>query len=162
ATAKNGPVVGKGSFMPPPVPHDEACASRMFFTAMNEPTFHCHGAEVEVEETGRIRVLRYVAAHDVGRVVDPLGVKGQVEGGVVQALGYALYEEMQTDAAGATRNADLVDYRLPTIADVPGEIEIVPIEGHLAPTGPYGAKGIGEAPVILPAATIGAALRDAT
>src|SRR5262249_55091686 len=131
AAAAGGPVVGKGSFMPPPVPHDEGCVSRMFFPVMNEPTFHCHGAEIEVEvETGRIRVARYVAAHDVGKVVDPLGVKGQIEGGVVQGLGYALLEELQVDDAGTTRNPDLVDYRLPTVGDIPDEIVALPIEGH--------------------------------
>ena len=133
------------------------------FDAYLEPTFHCHGVELELDElTGRIRVLRYVAVHDVGVVLNPLGARGQVEGGVVQGLGYAISEVMDIDESGRVRNANLVDYRLPTIADVPREIETVFVEGHPGRSGPHGAKGVGEAPVILPAAAVGSALRDLT
>jgi CO/xanthine dehydrogenase Mo-binding subunit len=162
AFASSGPVVGKGRFKGAPVPVEGSSLEAMPFDAFNEPTFHCHGLELEVEvETGRIEVLRYVAAHDVGPVLNPVGARGQVEGGVVQGLGYALTESLDLSPAGAVRNADLVDYRIPTIADAPREIETVFVEDHPGPTGPFGAKGLGEPPVIVPAAAVGTALRDA-
>jgi CO/xanthine dehydrogenase Mo-binding subunit len=162
ALNRTGPVVGSGRFKGPAIALRGSQLERLPFSAFNEPTFHCHGVELELdEETGTIEVLRYVAAHDVGRVVNPAGARGQVEGGVVQGLGYALSEVMAVDDAGLVRNANLVDYRLPTIADAPREIETVFVEDHPGPTGPYGAKGVGEAPVILPAAAVGAAVRDA-
>jgi CO/xanthine dehydrogenase Mo-binding subunit len=157
-----GPVVGRGRFRAAPARLEGSELTNMRFDALNEPTFHCHGAEIELDtETGRIDVRRYVAAHDVGPVVNPEGARGQVEGGVVQGLGYALTERIDVDDAGIVRNPDLVDYRMPTIADTPRELEVVLIEDHPGPSGPHGAKGIGEAPVILPAAAVGAAIRDA-
>jgi CO/xanthine dehydrogenase Mo-binding subunit len=163
AVAQGGSVVASGRFQSPPVQHDASSTSRMFFTTLNEPTFHCHGAEIELDEdTGQITVVRYVAAHDVGTIVNPAGVKGQIEGGVVQGIGYAIYEEMQIGKDGVTRNADLHDYRMPTTADIPREITILAIQNHPSASGPNGAKGVGEGPVILPAAAIGAAFRDAT
>jgi CO/xanthine dehydrogenase Mo-binding subunit len=102
-----------------------------------------------------------VAAHDTGPWISPAGVRGQIEGGIVQGIGYALYEEVLIDGQGRTVNADLVDYRLPTIADVPDEIRIVPVTGHPGAHGPRGAKGIGEAPIVLPAGAVASALRDA-
>jgi CO/xanthine dehydrogenase Mo-binding subunit len=79
----------------------------------------------------------------------------------MQGIGQALFEEIQIDSEGRTRNANLVDYRLPTIADAPEEIIVIPIEDNPSASGPLGAKGIGEAPVILPPAAIASALRDA-
>jgi CO/xanthine dehydrogenase Mo-binding subunit len=161
ALIRTGPVVANGSFVGPKVALDGSTLSGMRFSAFNEATFHCHGAEIELDQqTGRIEVARYIAVHDTGTVVNPNGARGQVEGGIVQGLGYALYEELHVDDVGVVRNADLVDYRLPTIADVPREMVTIFVESHRAPSGPYGAKGIGEAPVILPAAAVGAALRD--
>jgi CO/xanthine dehydrogenase Mo-binding subunit len=131
------------------------------FNRLNEPTFHCHAVEIALdEETGRIEVLRYVAVHDAGRIVNPVGARGQVEGGVVQGLGYALTEQLEIGADGRIRNADLVDYRIPTITDIPRAIETVFVESSPALDGPAGAKGLGEPPVILSAAAVGAALRD--
>jgi CO/xanthine dehydrogenase Mo-binding subunit len=161
-TAAEGPLVASASFQPVPPAHDKGCVRDLPFAVFNEPSFHCHAAEVEVEEaTGRIRVARYAAVHDIGPALNPAGVRGQIEGGVVQGIGYALFEEIQTDASGTTMNASLVDYRLPTIADVPDRIEVVVVSDHPGSQGPRGAKGIGEAPIILPAAAIGAAVRDA-
>ena len=112
------------------------------------------------EETGRVDVLNVIAVHDVGRVVNPVGARGQVEGGVVQGIGYALTENLRTNDRGVIVNGNFHDYRLPTIADVPPNIEPVFIETNPSHTGPFGAKGLGEPPVILPAAAIGSALRD--
>ncbi|MFI0418710.1 xanthine dehydrogenase family protein molybdopterin-binding subunit [Spongiactinospora sp. 9N601] len=161
AINRTGPVVGTGRFRGAPVPLEGSVLDGMRFDAFNEATFHCHAAEIELDpETGRIEVLRYLAVHEIGTVLNPDGARGQVEGGVVQGLGYALSEVLDVGADGTVRNADLVDYRLPTIADVPRQIETVFVAGHPGPSGPRGAKGIGEAPVIIPAAAIGAALRD--
>ena len=162
ASADGGPVVGAGRFQSAVVPIEDGCARSMLIPAFNEPTFHCHGVEIEVDaELGSVDVLRYAAAHDTGPIVSAAGVKGQIEGGIVQGIGHALYEEMLVDEDGLTRNGNLVDYRLPTIADLPGEIVILPVEDFPSVNGPRGLKGIGEAPVILPAATLASAIRDA-
>jgi CO/xanthine dehydrogenase Mo-binding subunit len=155
-------VTSSGRFEPVPPAFEPGCATGLVVTVFNEPTFHCHGAEVEVDTTtGSVRVLRYVAAHDTGPIVNPAGARGQVEGGVVQGIGYALFEEVLTDAGGVTVNRSLVDYRIPTLADIPAELEVHFDESHPG-IGPLkGSKGIGEAPVILPAAAIGSAIRDA-
>jgi CO/xanthine dehydrogenase Mo-binding subunit len=163
AALAGGPIVGTGRFQAAPTQYIDGCATGMLIPTFNEPTFHCHVADVEVDlRLGSVRVLRYAAIHDTGPVISWSGVKGQIEGGVVQGLGYALYEEMDFDGDGRVRNANLVDYRLPTIADVPDEMLVVPIEDFPSKSGPRGAKGIGEAPVILPAATMASAIRDAT
>ncbi|WP_051791369.1 xanthine dehydrogenase family protein molybdopterin-binding subunit [Amycolatopsis jejuensis] len=161
AINRTGPVVASGRFRAARTPLVGAQLDGLPFDAFNEATFHCHAAEIELDcETGRIEVLRYLAVHDIGTVLNPAGARGQVEGGVVQGLGYALSEVLDVGADGIVRNADLVDYRLPTIADVPREIETVFVAGYPGATGPRGAKGVGEAPVIVPAAAVGAALRD--
>lgn len=104
--------------------------------------FGTHVAEVEVDVgTGQVKVERITAAHDVGRAINPLGVAAQIEGGVVQGMGYALYEEMQIHE-GVVQNPDFLNYRMPTILDAP---EIVPIILEIPEEyGPFGAKGIGE------------------
>jgi CO/xanthine dehydrogenase Mo-binding subunit len=163
AMTRTGPVVATGRYRAESAPLEGSMVEHAVgrFDRLNEPTFHCHGVEVALdEETGRIEVLRYVAVHDAGRIVNPVGARGQVEGGVVQGIGYALTEQLMTDRDGRIRNGDLVDYRIPTIADVPDSIETVFVESSPAMNGPRGAKGLGEPPVILPAAAIGAALRD--
>jgi xanthine dehydrogenase molybdenum-binding subunit len=112
--------------------------------------FGFHGAEVEVdEETGEVRVLRMVAAHDIGRAINPKGVEGQVEGGIAQGLGYALFETMFADD-GHTPFSNLQDYKLPAAVDVPDAIETILVETR-DPAGPYGAKGVAE-PGIVPVA----------
>ena len=162
AAAASGFVVGTGRFQAPPTEYVEGCVSGMLLPTFNEPTFHCHVAEISVDPAlGAIEVLRYAAVHDTGTVVTPACLRGQIEGGVVQGIGYALWEEMLFEPGGRVANASLVDYRLPTIADVPRSLEVVPVEDFPSRTGPRGSKGIGEAPVILPAAAIGAALHDA-
>lgn len=162
ALNRTGPIVGRGRFRAQRPILEGAELERMPFDAFNEATFHCHAVEIELdEETGRIEVARYLAVHDVGPILDREGARGQVEGGVVQGLGYALTEHLEVDEQGLVRNADLVDYRLPTITDAPRELDVVFVESHPGPSGPRGAKGIGEAPVIVPAAAVGSALRDA-
>jgi len=117
-------------------------------------------AEVEVDmETGVVRVLRITAAHDIGRVINRMGAEGQVHGGVVMGLGYALSEELQV-AEGRIVNPTFREYKLVTAPEVP-EIDISFVETN-EPSGPYGAKGIGEAPSICTAAAVAAAVRHAT
>lgn len=124
------------------------------------PAYAAHAALVEVDpETGKVTVLRYVAAHDLGVAIHPDGVEGQIEGGVVQGLGQALCEEIKVDEQGRTLNATFVDYLMPT-ANITPEIESIIVEGYLG-AGPYGAKGIGEAPCLLAPAVIANAISQA-
>jgi xanthine dehydrogenase molybdenum-binding subunit len=122
--------------------------------------FGFHGAEVEVdEETGEIRVLRLVAAHDIGRAINPKGVEGQIEGGVAQGLGFALMETLFADD-GHTVLSNLQDYKIPAALDVPEAIETVLVEMP-DPEGPYGAKGVAEPATIPVAAAIVNAIANA-
>lgn len=121
--------------------------------------FAAQAAEVEVDTyTGNVRVLDIHVAQDVGRVLNPLGLAGQVEGGVVMGLGYALTEELLLQD-GRVVNPSFHDYRIPTACDIP-RIHFFPIETNDA-HGPYGAKGVGEAPLIPTAAAIANAVADA-
>ncbi|MBI5442764.1 MAG: xanthine dehydrogenase family protein molybdopterin-binding subunit [Deltaproteobacteria bacterium] len=119
----------------------------------------CHGAEVEVDtETGKIEVLRYVAAHDVGKAINPLLLKGQIYGGGLMGIGYALSEEMVYEK-GRLLNPNFRDYKILTARDaVPVEPVIVETEN---PAGPYGAKGIGEPGLVPTAPAIANAIYDA-
>ncbi|MBI2494725.1 MAG: molybdopterin-dependent oxidoreductase, partial [Candidatus Rokubacteria bacterium] len=113
-------------------------------------------AEVEVNvRTGVVRVRRVVAAHDVGKVLNPVGARGQVEGAVVMGIGFALTEEF---VPGVTRG--FAQYRIPTTHDVP-EVEVIFVE-HPDPKGPFGAKGLGECALIPTAPAIVNAIADAT
>jgi xanthine dehydrogenase molybdenum-binding subunit len=122
-------------------------------------TFGAHGVEVQVDqETGQVSILNYVAAHDVGRAINPMLVKGQIYGATIMGAGYGLTEEMQVNA-GRVMNPNLLDYKLLTAKDkIPIDPVIVePIE----PSGPFGLKGIGE-PACVPAApAIANAVADA-
>ncbi len=117
-------------------------------------------AEVEVDtETGQVRVLRLASATDAGKAINPLIVEGQVQGGAVQGLGFALMENMVVEN-GIFKNADLTTYLIPTAADVP-VIDSLLVEVP-DPTGPYGAKGIGEPATIPTAPAIFNAIAHAT
>ena len=122
-------------------------------------SFCAQAAEVEVDaETGAVTVKRLVSAHDVGAILNPLIHQGQVEGGVIQGLGYALMEELQTED-GHISTVSFGDYKIPTIADVP-ELVTVLVEGKNGPA-PYRSKGIGESANIPVAAAIANAVADA-
>jgi len=119
-------------------------------------------AEVEVDtDTGEVKVLDLTALQDVGFALNPLSVEGQIQGGAVQGLGYALTEEMKFDGNGRLMNPHLLDYKLPSILDVP-KVKPVLIEEPItaAPT-PYGAKGVGEPPIVPTAAAVANAIYDA-
>ncbi|MBI3969559.1 MAG: xanthine dehydrogenase family protein [Chloroflexi bacterium] len=124
------------------------------------PAFAVHVAEVEVDtETGAVHVVRYVAAQDVGRALNPAAVEGQIRGGVTQGVGWALTERIQYDEQGQLVTATLMDYALPKIEDAP-EVDVVLVEVPSA-NGPFGARGVGEPPVVPAAAAIANAIRDA-
>jgi xanthine dehydrogenase molybdenum-binding subunit len=117
-------------------------------------------AEVEVDmETGVVKVLRMTAAHDIGRVINRMGAEGQVHGGIVMGLGYALSEELQVEG-GRVMNPSFREYKLITSPEVP-PIDLSFVE-TADPEGPYGAKGIGEAPAICTAPAVANAIRHAT
>jgi xanthine dehydrogenase YagR molybdenum-binding subunit len=143
-------ILGKGARGPNP-------------TGMQVLTFGCHVAEVAVDvETGEVRVERIAAIHDVGRVINPLGARSQVEGGLVQGLGHTLSESRLVDPQSGTILTQTLDsYRMPTIADLPeivAEFVDEPDE-HLTN---LGSKGLGEPPIVPVAAAIANAIRDAT
>jgi CO/xanthine dehydrogenase Mo-binding subunit len=156
-----GPILGRGSFVQDFPEYDkDSVEGYTFVPSLHDSTFVAHVAIVEVDRvTGKVRVDRYVAAQDLGYAINPLGVEGQIQGGTAQGIGYALYEEMQHDDAGMTVNPNLGEYKLPTIMDVP-PIEPIIVEGHYG-SGPYGAKGVGEANIVPPAAAIANAVFDA-
>ena len=111
-------------------------------------SFGAHFAEVEVDtETGEVKVLRYVAAHDSGRILNPALATNQVEGGVSQMLGFTLTEEMITDGRnGATLNASYLEHKSPTILEFP-QVEVI-FADVVDPVGPFGAKALGEPPSV--------------
>jgi xanthine dehydrogenase molybdenum-binding subunit len=120
-----------------------------------------HVCDVEVDtETGLVTVLRYTAFQDVGLALNPAAVEGQISGSVVQGLGWALMESFDYDANGRLRNASLLDYRMPTALDVP-PIDCVLIETPV-PNVPYGVRGVGEVPIVPPAAAVANAIARAT
>jgi CO/xanthine dehydrogenase Mo-binding subunit len=121
--------------------------------------FGTHLMDVRVDTwTGKVEVLRHLAAHDVGQVVNPLGLEGQVEGGALIGFGLAHLERVETEG-GHIRNANFADYAVPTILDrLP--TETLAIEDP-NPTGPFGAKGVGEPPVAGTAAAFANAVSDA-
>jgi len=147
---ENSQILGKGGRGPNP-------------TGMSVLTFGVQVVEVAVDiETGEVRVERVAAAHDVGRIVNPLGARSQVEGGIIQGVGHTLSEQRLHDPeTGRILTTSLDAYRMPTIADVPEIVcEFVdkPDE-HLTN---LGSKGIGEPPIIPLAAAVANAIRDAT
>ena len=132
-------------------------------TGMRVLTFGVQVAEVAVDvETGEVRVERVAAIHDVGRIINPLNARSQVEGGIVQAIGHTLSEHRLLDpATGAVLTQTLDSYKLPTIADVP-EIVCEFVDAPDTHLTNLGSKGLGEPPIIPTAAAIANAIRDAT
>lgn len=139
-----GPITGRGNVSPTGV---GGC-------------FATHIVDVEVDrETGKIAILRYTAVQDVGKAVHPSYVEGQIQGGAVQGIGWALNEEYVFDQNGAMENPTFLDYRMPTSLDLP-MIDTVLVEvanpGH-----PFGVRGVGEVPLVPPLAAIANAVYDA-
>ncbi len=126
----------------------------------NAPPWHCVAAEVEVDtELGIVKVVKLAAAHDVGTAINPQIVEGQIEGAVVQGIGFALNEEIIYKPNGQQAHASFSAYMLPMAEDIP-EIDTIIVEAN-DPTGPYGAKGAGECGIICPASAIANAVANA-
>ena len=144
--AEKGTIIGVASMAPPANP---APATVEF-------------VEVEVDtETGEVKVLRVVFAHDIGRVIHPRGAEGQVEGGFQQGMGFALMENLVFDPeTGACLAGDFLNYKIPTAVEMPPTIESIFIESN-EPTGPFGAKSLSEPCVVVPAPAIANAIYNA-
>jgi CO/xanthine dehydrogenase Mo-binding subunit len=124
------------------------------------PAFGTHIVDVEVDpETGKVTILRYTAVQDVGKAIHPAYVEGQVQGGVVQGIGWALNEEYFYDKDGHLLNSSLLDYRMPTALDLP-MIDCVLVE-VANPNHPFGVRGVGEVPIVPPGAAVANAIYNA-
>lgn len=151
----------KGEYMyhpPPTTPFDPE-------TGECDPNFAygyvAEAVEVEVDiETGQVQLLKVVCANDVGKVINPQQLQGQIEGAIVQAQGYALMEEL-VSREGRVLNPFLSTYLIPTSLDVPPTVKSVVLE-HPDPIGPWGARGMAEMPFLPLAPAIAAAIYDAT
>jgi CO/xanthine dehydrogenase Mo-binding subunit len=155
-----GPLAGSGSVTGKGVKAEPGCARGHFIEAVDIPIFAVHDCEVAVDPgTGHVEVLSYTVVQDVGRALNPRAIQGQVQGGVVQGLGYALHEEMTIDENGRVRQDGLETYRLPLAQDVlPVRMDLY--EG--APSmGPFGIKGAGEVPILNVAAAVACAVSNA-
>ncbi len=140
-----GPIIGEGNNAIPE----------------NAPGFVVHLVKAAVDpNTGKVTLKQFVAVQDVGFALNPMMVRGQMHGGAVQGIGMGLHEAMVYDDGGQLLSGSFMDYDVPRIDEVP-PIETVIVE-HPSPHGPFGARGIGEPPIIAGAAAIGNAIRDAT
>ncbi|MCC6001677.1 MAG: xanthine dehydrogenase family protein [Pararhodobacter sp.] len=161
AETLSGPVSGSGAFTAPGEPCIPGCASGHMIEAIDLPVFAVHDCDVAVDpDTGHVEVLAYRVVQDVGRAINPRAVQSQIQGGVVQGLGYALFEEMTINPMGAMEQTGFETYLIPLAQDV------LPVQADLfegAPSiGPMGAKGAGEVPILNVGATIACAVADAT
>ena len=160
ALGMGGPLSATGTYSVPLPKWDPDSAEGLLFPVFPVPTYHVHLAEVEVDpDDGSVRVTRYVVAQEVGRMINPDGVYGQIQGGVAQGMGYALWEGLESRDGRYTRRT-LESYGLPLAVDVP-DVEIIILE-HPCEAGPYGAKGVAEPPIVPVAAVIANAVSDAT
>ncbi|MBB4002107.1 xanthine dehydrogenase family protein molybdopterin-binding subunit [Aurantimonas endophytica] len=160
AQATTGPISGSGAFTAKNTPAMAGCAMGHFIDALDIPVFVVHEAEVAVDpDTGIIEVLAYRVVQDVGRALNPRAIYSQIQGGVVQGLGYALHEEVTITADGRIAQDGFETYRVPLAGDVvPVAIDLY--EG--APSiGPLGTKGAGEVPILAVGAAIGCAVSNA-
>ena len=137
-----------------------ASNSETWSTAAIAPNAAAHVADVEVDpETGEVTILNYTTFQDVGFSINPDQVAGQLQGGATQGIGWALSEGYVFDDNGVVRNANLLDYRLPSAVDVPligAEMVEMPSADH-----PYGVRAVGQAPIVPPAAALGNAISRA-
>ncbi|MCI4364747.1 MAG: xanthine dehydrogenase family protein molybdopterin-binding subunit [Thermoplasmata archaeon] len=155
-----GGILAEGRHFASPRAIDESRVLQGSFYAYTDFTGGAHVAEVSVDPaTGAVRVERYAAFHDAGVVVDPGAAQAQVEGGVAMGLGAALTEEAIWSEDGRLENAGLLDYRIPTLGEIP-PMTVEFLEGF-AGAGPFGAKGLGEPPIVPVPATVAIAVREA-
>lgn len=158
-TYAGGPVLGRGHFMPAYVTNLDA-ETGQGERAVVHYTVGCQAVDLEVDtETGQVEILKLAAAYDVGKAINPDQVRAQMEGGLVQGASSALLEALQLKG-GRPCNASLVDYRIATVVDTPRQVltHIVEVPQD---DGPWGARGVGEHPMIATAPAIANALYDA-
>jgi carbon-monoxide dehydrogenase large subunit len=154
-----GPVVGRGNFMPTYVTGLDP-ETGQGPRAVVHYTTGAQAVEVEVDlDTGRVKVLRGVAAFDVGKAINPDMVQAQMEGGFVQGVSTALFEGLKLEE-GVLQNSSFVDYRIATAADAPAEIQPIIVEVP-QDDGPWGARGIGEHALVPTVPAIANAIYDA-
>lgn len=135
-------------------------ASASISAPSSSNAFGVHCVDVEVDpETGKIEILRYTAAQDAGTAIHPAYVEGQIQGGVVQGIGWGLNEEYIYSDDGLLINANYLDYRMPTCFDLPN-IDAIIVEVP-NPDHPYGVRGVGEVPICPPPAALNSAIHDA-
>lgn len=135
-------------------------ASASISAPSSSNAFGVHCVDVEVDaETGKVQILRYTAAQDAGTAIHPAYVEGQIQGGAVQGIGWALNEEYFYDKDGLLRNGNFLDYRMPTCFDLP-DIETIIVEVP-NPDHPFGVRGVGEVPICPPPAALNSAIHDA-
>lgn len=158
---ESGPIHASARFHAPDTAYDRSCVrSPHLLPVVTTPSYHCHAVEVAVDpDTGATRVVRYVAAHDVGRAIVPAAIEGQVDGGVLQGIGMALYEQERTED-GQVVERSFEDYKLATAMEAP-PIETIIVEADTS-LGPAQPKGVGEPPAMLPPAAITNAVAAAT
>jgi carbon-monoxide dehydrogenase large subunit len=155
-----GPIIGRGSFMPKYVTGLDA-ETGQGPRAVVHYTVGCEGIDIEIDKnTGKIYVNKAAAAFDVGKAINPALVRGQIEGGFVQGLSSALFEEIKLKQ-GVMTNPSFVDYRIATAPDVDFVLETPYVEVP-QDDGPWGARGIGEHPMVPTIAALGNAIYDAT
>lgn len=131
-----------------------------FFPPHNSPPFGASFAEVEVDtETGEVRVIELVNAHDIGRAINPAAVEGQLEGGIQQGLGFVLSEDIRYDEAGRMLNNSFTDYKMFGPCDMP-RITTILVE-NADPVGPFGAKSVGESGLVSPVGAVANAIYNA-
>jgi 4-hydroxybenzoyl-CoA reductase subunit alpha len=151
------PIIGRGSYMPPAKEPTTLLKEDGNFSPAY--SFMTQAAEVEIDtHTGKVKVLKMVAAHDCGKAINPMLVEGQLEGSVVGGMGQALYEDVMTEK-GQVLNPSFLDYGIPTAMEAPS-IASVEVETN-DPEGPFGAKESGEGTQLAPAPAIINAIYDA-
>jgi CO/xanthine dehydrogenase Mo-binding subunit len=156
---RGGPIRGRGNFMPTYVTGLDP-ETGQGERAVVHYTTGAQAVEVEVDlETGKVRVLRGAAAFDLGKAINPELAKAQIEGGFVQGLSTALFEELKMKD-GFLQNPSFVDYRIATAADAPDELTTILIE-EPQDDGPFGARGVGEHPMVPTIAAVANAIYDA-
>lgn len=162
ANFTSGPIIGVGSNSTPMAVCDPTVVKEGSIAGSFAHTYAAQIVDVEVDpESGQVTVLSLVAANDVGKSINPAGVEGQIEGGAVMGIGFALTEQMHHDDQGRLLNPNLLDYKMPTALDVPA-VDPIPVEIFDPYGGPHGAKGVGEPPIMPTAPAIANAIFDAT
>jgi CO/xanthine dehydrogenase Mo-binding subunit len=152
------PIIGRGGWVPPADQPTDLLTQNGNFAP--NYSFMTQAAEVEVDiETGKVKVIKMVTAHDCGQPINPMLVEGQLDGSIMGGMGQALYED-STCIDGQQYNPSLLDYGFPTMMEVPDEVGLVHVDTD-DPLGPFGAKEAGEGTQLAPAPAIVNAISDA-